>query len=147
MTVGRDDFRDAAARLQEAAAGLFELMRKRYGEDLPLECIIEHGEVVLFAYHLPGIAVWSASRRFLRTADEVADFIMDPVKFYAAEHGVTREQYLQFMESAERHGFYTVSCAARTRRGSRCKKSAATARTVKEWVALQGSVCEAHSGG
>jgi hypothetical protein len=135
----------AVKRLEQSAKELIAIAREHLGGE-HLWGVIDSDGRIYFRYSLLGQGGLGFGEASVR-ASEIVDFLIDPVRFYAAAHDVTRDQYLAWMEAGETWRGAAVQCAARLKAGRRCRGSAASAFTAKEWVALQGSYCAVHREG
>lgn len=77
------------------------------------------------------------------TPSDVPAYVSDPDKYAATIHGVSKEVYLQWVESDG-----MMQCSAKTASGSQCKNhvSGASQRTMEEWLAIRGEFCAVHGG-
>jgi len=75
--------------------------------------------------------------------DDVFAFVQDRDAFAAKHFGVTRQQYLDWVETDG-----APRCGATTKKGTRCQNSVrgGIQRTIEEWVHLDGGYCPVHGG-
>lgn len=134
----------AIEKFEAAVQEIFRVCKSRLGEDL-LDISIGSPTEIVFTYHLLGQRGEGCGERdFL--ARHLADFLDDPVSFYATAHKVTREQYLAWMDAGATWQAGGVQCTAMTKAGRRCRGRAANAFTAREWVDRQGGYCAVHGG-
>jgi hypothetical protein len=75
------------------------------------------------------------------TPEAVLRFVCDPEETYAAAYGVTKSDYLAWMNAG-----CCVDCAATTKRGRPCANPVMRQASVKLWLELQGEYCVIHGG-
>lgn len=88
-------------------------------------------------------APWGGETVSLEPKD-VEAFVADPDSFAAASYNVSKEVYLDWVESGG-----TVRCSAMNSSGSRCKSKVAGSGNqleMEKWLALQGGYCSKHPG-
>jgi hypothetical protein len=75
--------------------------------------------------------------------DDVSQFIQDRDTFAAQHFGVSRQQYLDWVETDG-----APRCGATTKKGKRCANfvKGGIQRTIEEWVELDGGYCIVHGG-
>ncbi len=83
------------------------------------------------------------SETVLLTYSDVEKFIDDPEGFVAAQKGVSRDDYLGWLESQG-----TPRCGALTKKGTRCKNwvSGGMQMRIGEWMNSNGGYCAVHGG-
>lgn len=76
-------------------------------------------------------------------SSSVAQYVDDPQGFAAKHFGVTKEQYLLWVEMDG-----LPQCGATTKNGARCKNgvSGGSQRSIAEWLHLDGDYCAVHGG-
>jgi hypothetical protein len=95
---------------------------------------------VQFTAQIPHVC--GADTLFLEPED-VPAFITDKLQFAATRYGVTKEQYIDWLET-----FGAARCGARTARGTRCKNvvSGNMQLPIREWLRRDGGFCAVHGG-
>lgn len=86
--------------------------------------------------------VWGGSTVVLEPSD-VGAFLRDRDQWVADSLGVSKQQYLDWIESGG-----TPRCGATTKEGHRCKNyvSGGIQRDIDDWVRLEGGYCAVHGG-
>lgn len=76
-------------------------------------------------------------------ADELESFCTDPEGFYALKHGVTEDEYRQWVETDG-----TPRCGATTAKGKRCGNlvSGGIQMPLERWLQEDGGFCAIHGG-
>ncbi|WP_375590792.1 hypothetical protein ABWH89_09430 [Hoeflea alexandrii] len=76
-------------------------------------------------------------------ADELETFVKDTDAYSAAFFGVSKELYLQWVDSEG-----TVQCSANTVAGDRCKNmvSGSIHQDIEDWMKMLGGYCAVHGG-
>ncbi|TAV04526.1 hypothetical protein [Rhizobium ruizarguesonis] len=76
-------------------------------------------------------------------SNSVPEYVADPQGFAAKLFGVTKEQYLLWVEMDG-----MPQCGATTKNSSRCKNgiSGGSQRSIEEWLRLDGDYCAVHGG-
>lgn len=76
--------------------------------------------------------------------DDLIELNRDPVAYYVKMHGVSKIQYIQWVEES-----FSVHCAGKTSKGKRCKNVVTNGSNVdaKIWVQMQGEYCFLHNEG
>jgi len=80
---------------------------------------------------------------YFATHTELEELVQDPAAFYAKVHGVTKAEYLDWMEDR-----CMAYCSATTRAGKRCRNLVRRGYQVsaKVWLELQNEYCSVHEG-
>jgi len=86
---------------------------------------------------------WGSRDTYIRP-NELAGYLSDPEELVARHLGVTRTEFLAWQDEG-----FSVQCAARTKRGKRCRGVVTGGSHVpaKIWVQMQGGFCVAHEDG
>ncbi len=76
-------------------------------------------------------------------SNSVVEYVADPQGFAARHFGVSKEQYLLWVEMDG-----MPQCGATTKNGPRCKNgvSGGSQRSIEEWLRLDGGYCAVHGG-
>lgn len=76
-------------------------------------------------------------------ADELEAFCADPEGFYALKHSVTKDEYLQWVETER-----TPRCGALNTKGMRCGNlvSGGIQMRLERWLQEDGGFCSTHGG-
>lgn len=84
---------------------------------------------------------YSGQRTVYLTAEQLLDYVKDPVAYLANLYGVTSQEYIEWHQSD-----YSVRCSAKTSAGKQCKNCVAGGSSVepKVWVEMQGGYCSIH---
>ena len=92
---------------------------------------------------LAGVPCVAGSGEFLLAPNEVSAFIADNLQFAAASHGVSKVQYLEWLENNGK-----ARCGAKTAKGHRCRNylSGPTILSITEWLNRDGGYCAVHGG-
>lgn len=96
---------------------------------------------VEFALNVPHVA---GGQSCLVSPDQLIALMNDPVGLYARIYGVSRSDYLAWMES-EGH----LRCSAKTASARRCKNIVPRGHQLpaQQWAARQGEYCHVHEHG
>lgn len=77
------------------------------------------------------------------SAYELSDFCDDPEGFFALKNGVTKEEYLQWVQTEG-----TPRCGALNAKGKRCQNvvSGGIQMSLNRWLQEDGGFCHLHGG-
>ncbi|SUB63857.1 Uncharacterised protein [Plesiomonas shigelloides] len=78
---------------------------------------------------------------YIARAEELSNFISDPIAIYATHYGVSKSVYLAWANDD-----FSVYCSGKTSKGRPCKKIVTGGSNVspKRWLELQGEYCSVH---
>lgn len=109
---------------------------------MSLQAELEHLAELGVSYYLSVPSPWGADTIEV-SPSELVLLRSDPDSVCARHYRVTRENYIAWRDSQ-----FSVQCAGRTTRGTRCKNTVTGGLNVsaERWVQLHGEYCAVHGG-